>query len=129
MAAICSGSGEPSRLPSHMARALAGGMLAAGYEASHIAVSEPLEGHRLSLARELPGTVIFEHNEDAVRKAECVVLAVKPQIMADVLPTLKVHLGDDTVVLSIAAGCTLARMQELLGGEPARARLTSRITV
>ena len=89
----------------NMARALAGGMLSAGYEASHIAVSEPLEGHRLSLARELPGAAIFEQNEDAVRNAECVVLAVKPQILADVCrPLAPLLQATRPLVISIAAG-------------------------
>lgn len=38
------------------------------------------------------------------------VLAVKPQMMADVLPTLKV--GADTLVLSVAAGTTIARYEQ-----------------
>lgn len=72
----------------NMTRALAGGMLAAGYEASHLLISEPLAGHRASLAEELSGAVILEHNEDAVREAECIVLAVKPQILCDVCKPL-----------------------------------------
>ena len=38
----------------NMTRALAGGMLAAGYEPSHVLISEPLAEHRDSLHRELP---------------------------------------------------------------------------
>ena len=72
----------------NMARALAGGMLAAGYEARHILISEPLAEHRETLAQQLPGTVILESNEDAVREAECIVLAVKPQILCDVCKPL-----------------------------------------
>ena len=39
-----------------------------------------------------------------------IVLAVKPQIMDEVLPTLGASLGPSTVVLSIAAGRTLANL-------------------
>ena len=101
----------------NMARALAGGMLAAGYEASHIAVSEPLEGHRLSLARELPGTAIFERNEDAVRDAECVVLAVKPQILVEVCrPLAPLLQATRPLVISIAAGVRAIDIETWLGG-------------
>ncbi|MGI9382135.1 MAG: pyrroline-5-carboxylate reductase [Methyloligellaceae bacterium] len=48
--------------------------------------------------------------------APCVVvLAVKPQIMDIVLPTVASLVGPDTVVLSIAAGRTIASLQAHLG--------------
>jgi len=45
-----------------------------------------------------------------------IVLAVKPQIMDEVLPALGVSVGPSTVVLSIAAGRTLANLAERLPG-------------
>ena len=72
----------------NMTRALAGGMLSAGYEPSHILIAEPLAEHRERLAEDLPGAVIRESNEDVVREAECMVLAVKPQILCDVCKPL-----------------------------------------
>lgn len=101
----------------NMARALAGGMLAAGYESSLISVSEPLEGHRLSLARDLPGAAIFERNEDAVRDADCVILAVKPQILADVCKPLAPLLqATRPLVISIVAGVRARDIETWLGG-------------
>lgn len=50
------------------------------------------------------------------------VLAVKPQVMDDVLPPLKPLIGESTVVLSIAAGQTLASMERHLGGDAAIVR-------
>jgi len=47
--------------------------------------------------------------------AKVVVVAVKPQIIADVLPTLRDLLGGDTVTVSIAAGVRLARLAAGLG--------------
>lgn len=44
-----------------------------------------------------------------------VVLAVKPQIMDVVLPTVTPLVGPGSVVLSIAAGCTIAGLQHYLG--------------
>jgi pyrroline-5-carboxylate reductase len=47
--------------------------------------------------------------------ARVIVVAVKPQIIADVLPTLRGLVGKDTVVLSIAAGTTLKNLKVGLG--------------
>lgn len=101
----------------NMTRALAGGMLAAGYEASHLLVAEPLSEHRASLARELPGATIVEANEDAVRAAECVVLAVKPQILGDVCkPLADLAQQNRPLVISIAAGVRARDIESWLGG-------------
>jgi len=102
----------------NMTRALAGGMLAAGYEPHHILISEPLAEHRESLERELPGAIIFEANEDAVREAECIVLAVKPQILCDVCKPLA-PLAQQTrpLIISIAAGVRAGDIENWLGGE------------
>jgi pyrroline-5-carboxylate reductase len=47
--------------------------------------------------------------------ARVLVVAVKPQLIGDVLPGLKLVVGDKTVVLSIAAGTTLAQLEAGLG--------------
>ncbi len=102
----------------NMARALIGGMLAAGYEARHILISEPLREHRESLASEFPGTVIHEDNEDVVREAECVLFAVKPQILADVCKPLAAAVQKNKpLVISIAAGVRSGDIERWLGGD------------
>jgi pyrroline-5-carboxylate reductase len=47
--------------------------------------------------------------------ARVIVLAVKPQIIAGVLPALRALVGPGTVVLSIAAGTTLKNLEAGLG--------------
>ena len=102
----------------NMTRALAGGMLSAGYEPSHILISEPLREHRDTLGTELPGVVIFEQNEDAVRDAECIVLAVKPQILCDVCkPLASIVQKNKPLVISIAAGVRAGDIEDWLGGQ------------
>ncbi len=49
-------------------------------------------------------------------EAAAVVVAVKPQMIADVLPALRRLVRSDTVVVSIAAGTTLAKLSAGLGG-------------
>ena len=102
----------------NMTRALAGGMLAAGYEPAHLLISEPLAGHRDILARDLPGTVIREANEDVVREAECIVLAVKPQILCQVCrPLAPLVQKTRPLVISIAAGVRSGDIESWLGGD------------
>ncbi|MGO4563988.1 pyrroline-5-carboxylate reductase [Rhizobium sp. 2YAF20] len=48
-------------------------------------------------------------------KASVLFLAVKPQVMEAVLPALKVAVGPKTVVVSVAAGKTLAFLESHLG--------------
>ena len=102
----------------NMTRALAGGMLSAGYEPGHILISEPLAEHRERLAEDLPGAVIRESNEDVVREAECIVLAVKPQILCDVCkPLAPIVQETRPLVISIAAGVRGGDIENWLGGK------------
>lgn len=47
--------------------------------------------------------------------AGVIFVAVKPQVMAEVLPAYKALIGPETIVVSIAAGKTLAFLEEHLG--------------
>lgn len=101
----------------NMARALAGGMLAAGYEPGHLWISEPLAGQRRKLAEEMPGAIIVASNEEAVRNAECIVLAVKPQILSEVCkPLAELVQQARPLVVSIAAGVRAGDIENWLGG-------------
>jgi pyrroline-5-carboxylate reductase len=101
----------------NMARALAGGMLAAGYESSHILISEPLAEHRDSLLRELPGAVVSEDNDRVVSDAACVLLAVKPQILSAVCkPLAETVQRTRPLIISIAAGVRSSDIDTWLGG-------------
>jgi pyrroline-5-carboxylate reductase len=101
----------------NMARALAGGMLAAGYEPGHILISEPLAEHRDSLRRELPGAVVREDNEQLVGEANCVLLAVKPQILSAVCKPLAATVQRTRpLIISIAAGVRSSDIDTWLGG-------------
>lgn len=101
----------------NMARALAGGMLAAGYEPGHILISEPLAEHRASLAEEFPGTIVRDSNVDVVQQAECIVLAVKPQILFDVCKPLAGAVQKTRpLIISVAAGVRSIDIDAWLGG-------------
>ncbi|MGV6858525.1 MAG: pyrroline-5-carboxylate reductase [bacterium] len=89
----------------NMARALIGGLLQTGWAAERIKVSEPLETARQALLALDPALILCEDNQSAVEEADIVVLAVKPQVMKDVLTPLAASFTQShPVVISIAAG-------------------------
>ena len=105
----------------NMARSLIGGLLARGVSPSCIRVSEPSDTARTALEQEF-SVATFANNADAVRDAQLVVFAVKPQLMKPVCDALAGTFPADALALSIAAGITTAQMDEWLGGERAIVR-------
>jgi pyrroline-5-carboxylate reductase len=65
----------------NMARALAGGLVSSGYRPEDILIAEPGAERRDELAIELPGVLISADNHEVAAAADCLVLAVKPQMM------------------------------------------------
>lgn len=49
---------------------------------------------------------------------DCVIVAVKPQVLDTVLPAYADRLADGGFVASIAAGCSIERLRALAGGVP-----------
>lgn len=102
----------------NMTTAIVRGMVAAGFvPASEIVVFDPNAHKREALARDL-GVVAVESNEALVAASDVVVLAVKPQVLPGVLAPLAAQIADRRrVVVSIAAGTTLAKLDGLLAVE------------
>ena len=103
-----------------MARALAGGLVAAGVDTARLSGADPVAAQRKAFADEHGGAV-FEHNGDIVAHSDVVVIAVKPDSVALVLQGLD-GASDlkRPVWISIAAGTTLASIGE---GLPSGARI------
>ena len=95
-----------------IAAAVNGSVVAGG----KIVVAEPNPERREKITGEL-GVVCVEDNRIAATCGK-VLLAVKPQIMGNVLDTgITEVVTDDTLVISIAAGITTAFLDEHLGGQ------------
>lgn len=95
----------------NMAQALIGGLIARGLPPTRITVSDPVDKVREHLAsKELHVTT---DNIVAIRDADIVLFAVKPQVLASVLQPLK-GLLDGKLVISIVAGADLATIGALL---------------
>ncbi|AXY57740.1 pyrroline-5-carboxylate reductase [Acinetobacter chinensis] len=98
----------------NMAQALIGGLIARGLPPTRITVSDPVEKVRFFL--EEKDVHVTDDNTAAIRDADIVVFAVKPQVLANVLKPLN-GLFDGKLVISIVAGAEVATISELLGTE------------
>ncbi len=97
----------------NMASSIIGGLTQSGYPANKIHAADPSDDNRVKVGTAY-GVSTFTNNAEAVKQADVVVLAVKPQIMQSVCEALREHLDDDCLVMSIAAGITCANMSQWL---------------
>lgn len=98
----------------NMAQALIGGLIARGMPTTRITVADPFENVRQLLQEK--DVHVTDDNIAAIEKADIVVLAVKPQVLANVLKQLH-GLLDGKLVISIVAGAEIATMASLSGTE------------
>lgn len=104
-----------------MARSIVLGLLAKGWDPARIHVADIDAGKVANLACE--HGVNASGHEPIGRDCDLIVLAVKPQAMAGACASLRPALaGRAPVVMSLAAGVTLTRIEDLLGSGLALAR-------
>lgn len=95
-----------------MATAMIKGMIRAGLApAGSICASDPLPAARTALQADT-GIAVVDNNLEVVRASDVVVLAVKPQSMREVLRELRPVVTGEHLVVSVAAGVTIASIDE-----------------
>lgn len=92
-----------------MGGALLAGWLRQGFDPASVHVQDPAPGPEVAALMASHG-IRARHEARLPTTPAVIVLAVKPQIMDEVLPRLAPFLGSQTVVLSIAAGRTLSNL-------------------
>ena len=97
-----------------MGSALLGGWLARGLDPKAVVVVDPKPPADSAAMLRRAG-IGARAEPPAGIAAKVIVVAVKPQIIGDVLPSLRSLVGKDTVVLSIAAGTTLKNLKAGIG--------------
>jgi pyrroline-5-carboxylate reductase len=98
-----------------MATALAAGWLKAGLAApGRLCASDPVPAARDAF-HQATGATVHGDNLRVAAASDVLVLAVKPQQMADVLKELRPALQPQHLVVSIAAGVTLRQLADGLG--------------
>ncbi len=98
-----------------MGGAILGGLVSSGYRGDELLVYDKDTARLMQLFEDC-GIIKASSAEDVVKQSDVVILAVKPQIMPSVLPSLAaVFAHRRSLVISIAAGKTLAWIEELIG--------------
>ena len=98
-----------------MATALAKGFIKAGLVApNQIIAGDVSEAACAAFAKEV-GAKTTASNPDVVKSAEILILAVKPDQVSGVLAEIRQLLTDNHLLISIAAGVTLAKLEAGLG--------------
>lgn len=100
----------------NMGGAMLGGWLAQGVAPERITVIDPSPPPAMA---QLIGDTGIRHAAEAVSgyAPDVMVLAVKPQIMARVLPGIAPMMGARTVAVSVAAGTTIDALEAGLGAD------------
>ncbi|MCH4245319.1 pyrroline-5-carboxylate reductase [Acinetobacter gerneri] len=94
----------------NMAQALIGGLINRGLPATRITVSDPVEKVRQLLQEK--DVHVTDDNIAAIKDADVVVFAVKPQVLANVLKPLK-GLFEGKLIISIVAGAEINTISNL----------------
>lgn len=106
----------------NMAYALIGGLLTDGFSPQNIYVTDPEQDKLATLAQQFQVHTGVD-NSAAVVNCDIVVLAVKPQVLADVARGIALAVrARQALVISIAAGVRVADLQRWLGEETAIVR-------
>lgn len=101
-----------------MGEALARGLLARGTDPDRLSIAETEPGRRRALEATLPGVRVAPNAAWVVGDAEVVVVATKPADVGAALGAALPALAPGAMVLSIAAGVTLRRLEALAPGHP-----------
>lgn len=84
-------------------------------DVSSISISNPSRGKLDNLQALLPELHIHQHNSQCVKDADIVILATKPWKIAEVIANIQAELKPGVILVSYAAGVTLADLRHMIG--------------
>ena len=100
-----------------MATAIIKGLLKSGlFDKSHIIASEPNKDYAHKIEKEL-GIKMVHNNREAAADADIILLAVKPFVVKDVLTEIEDRIDNTKLIVTIAAGISSSRVEEILEKE------------
>lgn len=100
----------------NMASSIFGGLLREDCRAENIYVCDP-DQQKLDELQRHYGVNVSTHNDDFVALADVLVLAVKPQVMHQVVEALASKVRKETLIVSVAAGIREKDFSRWLDGE------------
>ena len=108
----------------NMARALVGGLISSGFSASKLLIADPDEERRAALMHDLVDVTVSASNDTVAQNADCLVLAIKPQLMCDVCKGLAESVqARKPLIISVAAGTHSRDIDDWLGADLAIVRV------
>jgi pyrroline-5-carboxylate reductase len=99
----------------NMAEAIIQGLLESGAVPADRIMASDIMPERIEVMQTRYGIGTTRGNDELAAASDILVLAVKPQVAAQVMAPLKNDTGDAKLVISIVAGLTVAAMAEALG--------------
>ena len=99
----------------NMAKAMMGGIIRNEIIPCEEIIASDAYAPSLDMARESLNIETTENNLKVIEEAEVVVLAVKPQYYATVINEIKDHVRENQIIVTIAPGQTLERLNSLFG--------------
>ena len=105
----------------NMASSIIGGLMQGDFQANSLYICDP-DQEKLTALQQRYGVNTTTHNDDFVGLADVLVLAVKPQIMHQVVEALSSKVAKNALIVSVAAGIRERDIGRWLGGDYAIVR-------
>lgn len=100
-----------------MASAIMKGLLSSKtFDDKHVIAVEVNEA-AANVARENFGIEVYSNPNEAIGKADIVLIATKPFVVPELLESIKESVTDDKLIISIAAGITFEKIESALGAD------------
>jgi len=99
----------------NMAEALIKGIINSGVTSEKYITATDPNAARLSWIQEEYNIQTNSSNTDAIEKAVIIILAIKPQMFPEVLKEIAPYIRDHQLIISIAAGITTSKIENILG--------------
>ncbi|WP_350335053.1 pyrroline-5-carboxylate reductase [Coralliovum pocilloporae] len=106
-----------------MGGAMLAGWLAGGLDGEQVTVVDPFLSSEMQSLCECHKVAVRQSVTGLSVTPSVLLVAVKPQMMADVLPELAALAGPDSVVVSIAAGTPIRQFEDIFGDQTAVVRV------
>ena len=104
-----------------MGEAFIAALIRSGLSADAISIVVRRAEHGVELSAKYG--VIVKELADAVSSSDVIILGIKPQGLADLMPQIQPHLRKETLVLSLLAGKTISGISDGLAGHSSIARV------
>lgn len=101
----------------NMAKAMIGGILAKEAATPDEIMGSAKSSASREYAKEKWGILLAEDNKQVAAYADVLILAVKPQILPEVIAEVREAVREETVIVSIAAGVSMEKLEKMFGGK------------